>query len=311
MFFAVILTESRKLLTIPAAWCYRLDIVKNFKSGLRQWRDKVVFYSPNILADPNFRLEIQTEFEDDKDACYMANILGTFYSVEDSNTYLDKRRNILPRLYAESRIALTELEPEVVVQIDDPLIKQENLSCTNHVQEGFVDLTVNSSNEGENELNIDLAEFDSYGNEREVDEEANEQENNDVVEAATNTNLVDQANNSVEFDSIENRDTSVQNGSEIEVAEQQNHNEPVETNEQNVEIQDEAASVAVGEENVETERERVQVRKQNGFVSGLDSDDEDYFPVGTVVPKPYHTKEEDELSGVIPFLLRVISSINN
>lgn len=127
MFFAVILVDSRKLLTIPAAWCYKIDIVKNFKEGLRQWRDKVIFYSPDFSVDPNFRLEIQSEFEKGKNACYMANILGSFYCAEDSDAYLTRRRTNLPPNYSEGRIPIVDLTPEIVAHVDDPLlhVKQE------------------------------------------------------------------------------------------------------------------------------------------------------------------------------------------
>lgn len=155
MFFAVILTKSRTLLTIPAQWCYRIDIVRNYTSGLRQWKDKIIFYSPNEAKDPNFRLGIENEFDPEKDACYMANVLGTFFTAEDADTYLRKRRHVLPKIYAEGRIPHEDVQPETVQQVDDPLIQQVKQEMGDDDEHGGID----SNFDGEL---VDLALNDTF-----------------------------------------------------------------------------------------------------------------------------------------------------
>lgn len=101
MFLAVILKDSLELLVIPTGWCYNFDVVRKVNHGLKTWKTEIIFYSPNNNY-PNFLLPIQSEFNDDEDACYKANILKTFYEKKDADDYVEVRRNNSPVNYTEN-----------------------------------------------------------------------------------------------------------------------------------------------------------------------------------------------------------------
>lgn len=338
MFFAVILVQSRTLLTIPASWSYKLDFVRNFKGGLRQWRNKVIFYSPDNLADPNFRLEIQNEFDPNKEACYMANILGCYYTAEDSDTYLARRRTYLPPVYTEGRISPTDAEPEFVVQVDDPLlrIKQENEDVANRIQDEFIDLTANDSNENAAEINSqnatenDLSGIDSVTSENNDADNANTnvngpEENHDSIRetvedvaVAQSASVVEQKTDLNENELDSNNDISGRNeetgtetdGSgndfdrnegasvnEIELAEKGGNNDHLDYIDQNRE-----------EHGLPVDGNTTEAHKTNECNTDFDnSTDEDCgFSVDSLMPMPMKLKAEDELSSTIPYQLRVI-----
>lgn len=321
MFFAVILVESHKLLTIPASWSYKLDFVRNFKSGLRQWRDKVIFYSPDILADPNFRLEIQTEFDPDKPACYMANILGSYYTAEDSDAYLARRRTYLPPVYADGRISPTDSEPEFVVQVNDPLlrIKKENEDIVNRIQNEFVDLTANDSIENRAELNSqhttedDLSGIDCVADENDDDydyvtninsPQGNPENIRDTVEdvsvaqsafvaqSASDSNENESDGNGNDFDRNKGADAN-----EIELAENGASNDDFDRIEQ-------------GREEREIPADEIDIESHEPDEPDTESadstDEEGGFSLDCSMPMPIKMKAEDELSATITYHLRVL-----
>lgn len=101
VFFSVILVESKKLLSIPVHWCFGIDIVRSLKYGLKQRKNKLIFYSPNESTEPNFASKICNEFDGSKDACYLANILNVFGTLAESEAFVGRRRELLPCDYCE------------------------------------------------------------------------------------------------------------------------------------------------------------------------------------------------------------------
>lgn len=78
MFVACILTESKVKVVIPISWFASLDIVQIFNIGKVRGKVHKIFYFKDKSVDPNFRLSLKSEFDEDVRACYSANVLYGF-----------------------------------------------------------------------------------------------------------------------------------------------------------------------------------------------------------------------------------------
>lgn len=82
MYFAVVLTATKTKLVIPIQWFESFDLVQIFQRGMVN-KSKVykIFYDSDFNKDPNFRLPIQNEFNENgpnPSACYFASVLQCF-----------------------------------------------------------------------------------------------------------------------------------------------------------------------------------------------------------------------------------------
>lgn len=98
MFFAITLCDKTKL-CIPAAWLQYINIVDSFNNVFKRHEKKIVFYSSNQSAAPNFLLPIMEKFDENIDSCYYAYVIKAFESKEQCIEYLLKRRAIVPPIY--------------------------------------------------------------------------------------------------------------------------------------------------------------------------------------------------------------------
>lgn len=74
MFAVVTLNQSNEKFVIPVKWIYSFDIVQALNYGLSKTKSHIIFYSPNLQAEPNFRLPLRDLFELGGDGCYKAHI---------------------------------------------------------------------------------------------------------------------------------------------------------------------------------------------------------------------------------------------
>lgn len=100
VFFSIILVESKEILTIPMSWCHGIDVVRALNYGLKNLKNKLIFFSHDENAEPNFCLPVRMDFSSNEDACYIANILKIKGSRAESTTYNEMRRRQLPKDYA-------------------------------------------------------------------------------------------------------------------------------------------------------------------------------------------------------------------
>lgn len=246
----------------------------------------------------------------------MANILGSFYTAEDSNAYLARRRRILPQNYVEGRIPSTDTEPEVVEPVEDPLIpikQEDNLGATNVVQDDFIDLTTNCSVTSVSEANLNnssqsqISQMPPSGansNQRVFDGDVDGNSGSDVDDGVAHEAEISlseaNSNQSISDGGVdENSGSDVDEGVEHEAdTSSQNQNENKldgnSYNENDNEVDSSLDSIA---------------RNQGSAPSDSDhevDEDNDFFPIGSVMPKPKSLKAEDELSGTFPYHLRVI-----
>lgn len=78
MFVACILIESKEKVVIPISWFASLDIVQIFNIGKVRAKVHKIFYFKDKSVDPNFRLPLRIDFDENVRACYNANILFGF-----------------------------------------------------------------------------------------------------------------------------------------------------------------------------------------------------------------------------------------
>lgn len=120
MYFVVILVESKKLLAIPASYVLKLDIVRKINSGLKNWNNQLIFYSPEN-HDPNFKLAVREDFDENADGIYRANILKTFYTKEQAEEHVANRRHVLPVNYFGQTAEHDDLDETIAEAFDiDP-----------------------------------------------------------------------------------------------------------------------------------------------------------------------------------------------
>lgn len=127
MYFVVILVKSKKLLALPAANILKLDITRKINSGLKTWKKQLVFFSPEN-HDPNFKLAIGEDFDENCDGVYWANILRAFDTKEQADAYVDVRRNVLPVNYLDQPAEQDNLDETIGSAFDvdfDQLVKRE------------------------------------------------------------------------------------------------------------------------------------------------------------------------------------------
>lgn len=84
MFVACILIESKEKVVIPVSWFASLDIVQIFNIGKVRGKVHKIFYFKDKSVDPNFRLPLQREFNEEVCACYEANVLYAFRKCKNS-----------------------------------------------------------------------------------------------------------------------------------------------------------------------------------------------------------------------------------
>lgn len=81
MWFAVISTATKRKLVVPIQWFQSIDIAQVFRIGLRNSKVHKIFYAEDYNIDPNFRLPIRIEFDDNgynPPARYEAKVLKCF-----------------------------------------------------------------------------------------------------------------------------------------------------------------------------------------------------------------------------------------
>lgn len=103
MFVAVILIETKSLVTIPIKWVedYKSLLVRCFNGGVKRWKREVIFFSKSIEEEPQFQLEVKSILDPTTNACYFANILRAFNTEFEAEVYADMRRPVLPVNYTE------------------------------------------------------------------------------------------------------------------------------------------------------------------------------------------------------------------
>lgn len=74
MFFVVKSKDSNEKLVIPVKWIYSFDIVQGLDYGISKTKSHIIFYSPKLQVQPNFRLPLRDRFENGRDGCYKAHI---------------------------------------------------------------------------------------------------------------------------------------------------------------------------------------------------------------------------------------------
>lgn len=82
---------------------------------------------------------MKTDFDDENDGCYYANVLKAFATIEECETYIENRRPFLPKNYSENR------KREPIRELPNPAnqyaVKTENF---HPIQCGVIDLTNDS-----------------------------------------------------------------------------------------------------------------------------------------------------------------------
>lgn len=162
VYLACISVENRKLFVIPISWCFGIDIVRCLNDGIRQRKNRLVFWSKDQTKVPNFCLKVQNQF-DGKDACYIANILKVTETRAEANEHVDRRREILPVDYANNVVNenLHSIQQEFIaaaIEVEQSKIKEEkNDNVTN---DGSV-ITIDDSFETENNQATAIDSFES------------------------------------------------------------------------------------------------------------------------------------------------------
>lgn len=78
MFACIVLENSKQKLVIPLKWIYSIDITQIMNYGISHTKQHVVFYCNDPDEEPNFRLPIQNDFDENQNACYYARVLHIF-----------------------------------------------------------------------------------------------------------------------------------------------------------------------------------------------------------------------------------------
>lgn len=78
MFATIILAESHERLVIPLKYILSLDVVQIYNRGISRTKKHIIYYSNDDSDEPNFRLPIRSDFNDNEPACYYAHILNVF-----------------------------------------------------------------------------------------------------------------------------------------------------------------------------------------------------------------------------------------
>lgn len=78
MFLVIILTESKKNLVVSEKWIYDFDTTRALNNGINKTVEYLVFYSSDSNRKANFLAPISSDFREDIDFCYKANIVKPF-----------------------------------------------------------------------------------------------------------------------------------------------------------------------------------------------------------------------------------------
>lgn len=81
MWFSVILMAIKTKLVVPIQWFQSIDITQVFRVGLRNSKVHKIFYADDYNVDPNFRLPIRNQFNENGDnppARYEVKVLKCF-----------------------------------------------------------------------------------------------------------------------------------------------------------------------------------------------------------------------------------------
>lgn len=78
VFCAAMLIVSKTVITINLTWVKGFDIVQSCNKGLKSANTYIVFYSPDIDAEPDFSKKIAADFVENESALYMASICKFF-----------------------------------------------------------------------------------------------------------------------------------------------------------------------------------------------------------------------------------------
>lgn len=78
MFATVILVESQERLVIPLKYILSLDIVQIYNRGISRTKRHVIYFYIDDTDEPNFRLPIRNDFNQNEPACYYTHILNVF-----------------------------------------------------------------------------------------------------------------------------------------------------------------------------------------------------------------------------------------
>lgn len=128
MFFVVILTYSRKQLIVPLERILSLDVVAAFKFGANKNINHLIFYSPDEKEDPIYdpNEEVRKNFVENESGLYHARIVTNFATRLEAETYLVRRRRILPAVYNPVRLlepVLNQVPTENVAVIPNEDVK--------------------------------------------------------------------------------------------------------------------------------------------------------------------------------------------
>lgn len=161
MFYAVILKQSKKKLVVPEKNVkdHERKLVINFKFGIKNAEDYIIFCSPVYGNNPHFdqHENLKDEFDELEDGYYLANVLRVFgkYSIqlsfnrryilfsscllyliltillliidneEAAEAYIKRKREVLPICYGMTKRVLTDVNEEIDGHIQSLKVKME------------------------------------------------------------------------------------------------------------------------------------------------------------------------------------------
>lgn len=194
MYFGVVLVGHNTNLCIPASWVYLIDPVRAYNGrGLNQNEKKRIFFSNNLKKTPNFLLPLRDIFEPSENACYLAKIKRTFYTMDEAKKFMKKQRGGLPTVYNN---IIPKTSPEFIN--GEAQIAEENdrlLNVKIEINEQIVQLRDSVIRVNEFVPVIDLT-ICASDDEIQVNEAANEAANeatNDEIHINEAANAIDDA----------------------------------------------------------------------------------------------------------------------
>lgn len=134
MYFAVVLANKENTcLAIPASYCEILEPWNAYNYGINRNKPIKIFYSPNLLCDPNFLLPLESNFSMLVVACYTARFKRAFPDFESCQNYVQKKRNYVEPVYNPKRL----LEPthmELERKVSEEYAKDSKVEVQKAVQ---------------------------------------------------------------------------------------------------------------------------------------------------------------------------------
>lgn len=80
----VFIGNCGKILVVKSEWVYGINDAKTFNYGSSAADIYKLFYSPHNLDKPNFTLECENNFDDNRVACYNCHVLEIVGKLFDS-----------------------------------------------------------------------------------------------------------------------------------------------------------------------------------------------------------------------------------